>query len=574
MPMGIGASRETERVASSLGDLQEAAPVFERSNNVCQAGVLLLLPALLSQGLLKGESVYKKLKKGYYGLIPTLLMLSYMTLSRIKSPESLKHCKPGEFGKILGLDRVPEVKCLRGKIEEIVSQHKAKEFNSILAREWMQDELKGDAYFYVDGHVRVYHGEKAKLTKKYVSREKLCLAGTTEYWVNNELGLPYLVLTGELNEKLKVAIIEQIIPELLKDTAGIVLGSELPADKNKPRFTLIFDREAYEPKFFQQIWTDYKVAVITYRKAVKDKWESAEFVLYPTRVIGKEIEMLFAERRVELSGMQMREIRKLSDSGHQTSIITTNETLSTQAIGGKMFSRWSQENFFKYMLQDYEFDKAIEYGIQSIDSNKLVVNPSYRDITYKIKKLKEKLARLNARRMQIVDKNIDAGIEELKQKLDEQAELSEKIKAFKNDITEKCIERKSIPYYIQLKEIPEEKRYNKLNTESKLFINTIKMIAYRAETAVSNLLKPYYSRADQEIRMLVKEIIKSDADLMPDYINKTLSVCLHSLSTPRANRAVADLCDILNATETVYPGTELTLIYKTVATYSTRRQEF
>jgi len=51
-------------------------------------------------------------------------------------------------------------------------------------------------YFYIDGHVRVYHGYGANLTKKYVSREKLCLSGTSEFWLNNELGLPYLVMTG------------------------------------------------------------------------------------------------------------------------------------------------------------------------------------------------------------------------------------------------------------------------------------------------------------------------------------------------------------------------------------------
>ena len=563
--MGIGTVRQLDRVASAMGLLQEAVPIFERSNSVCQAGVLLLLPSLLSQGLLKGEAVYNKLKKGYYGLVSTLLVLSYMTLSRIKSPEGLKHCKPGEFGKILGLDRVPEVKCLRGKIAEFVEQNKAKEFSCNLAQGWIDDELDSAAYFYIDGHVRVYHGDKAKLTRKYVSREKLCLAGTTEFWVNNELGLPYLVVTGELNEKLKTVIVEQIIPELLKLTAGIIKKEELQADKNKPRFTIIFDREAYEPAFFKKIWEDYRIAVITYRKAVKDKWETTEFTSCSTKVIGKEIEMLLAERKIELSGMHMREVRKLSEGGHQTSIITTNEFISTEDIGGKMFSRWSQENFFKYMLQDYAFDKAIEYGIEGIESNKMVVNPSYKDITYKIKKLREKLARSNARLMQIVDKNIDAGIDELKQRLDEHVELLEKIKAFQKDINEKLIERKKTPYYLALKDMPEDKRYNKLKTESKLFINTIKMIAYRAETAVANLLIPYFSKADNEIRMLVKEIIACDADLIPDYKNKTLTIILHSLSTPRANKAVHELCDILNATETVYPGTELTLIYKTLA---------
>jgi hypothetical protein len=555
--MGIATERQTDRVASSLGLLSEAPPLFEPSANVCQAGVLLLLPALLCQGLLKGASVYNKLKKGYYGLVSTLLVLGFMALSRIKSPEGLKHCKPGEFGKLLGLDRVPEVKCLRGKIEEIVSHRKAREFAHVLATDWITDE---GAYFYIDGHVRVYHGDQAKLTRKYVSREKLCLAGTTEYWVNNELGLPYLVVTGELNEKLKTAIIEQIIPELLTLTE-----ENLQADKTKPRFTLVFDREAYEPAFFKQLWDEQHISVITYRKAVKDKWNEAEFVSCTAEVIGKKIEMLLAERRVELSGMQMREIRKLSDSGHQTSIITTNETIGMETVGGKMFSRWSQENFFKYMLQDYDLDKAIEYGIEPVNPEKRVVNPSYKILSYQIKKLREKRGRIDARLVQILDKNYDSGIEEFKESLGEHVELIEKTRAYQRDIDEKIKERKQLPYYIALKDMPEEIRYNKLKTESKLFINTIKMIAYRAETVVANILAPYFSKTDEEIRMLVKEIIKSDADLVPDYTNNTLTVVLHCLSTPRANRAAAELCNILNASETLYPNTNLMMIYKTIA---------
>lgn len=55
-----------------------------------------------------------------------------MSLSRIKTPEQLKTCKPGELGKLLGLDRVPEAKCLRAKIGQIVEQRKAQALTTLL----------------------------------------------------------------------------------------------------------------------------------------------------------------------------------------------------------------------------------------------------------------------------------------------------------------------------------------------------------------------------------------------------------------------------------------------------------
>ncbi len=88
--MGIGTSRESERVLASLGHSEETLPLFEAANNVCNAGVLLLLPSLLAQGLLKGKTLYKKLAKGYYGLVTVLLFLAFMALSRIKTPEQLQ----------------------------------------------------------------------------------------------------------------------------------------------------------------------------------------------------------------------------------------------------------------------------------------------------------------------------------------------------------------------------------------------------------------------------------------------------------------------------------------------------
>lgn len=542
--------------------MEEAAPQFEHSNNVCNGGVLFLLPSLLSQGLLKAEDIYSKLKKGYYGLVSTLLTLAFMFLSRIKCPEQLKTCKVGEFGRLLGLDRVPEAKCLRSKIGEIVSQSKAETFNHVLYQEWMEKE--SPSFLYVDGHVRVYHGYKANLTKRYVSREKLCLAGTTEFWLNNELGMPYFVVFSELNEKLKDVILTRIVPMLLTSTVSKYSEEELKEDKDLARFTLVFDREAYDIPFFKKLWNNYRIAVLTYRKSVKDTWPEADFKSYEPIVIGKTVSMKLCEKVWEKEKFRFREIRRLSKNGHQISIVTTHPTIATEVLAGKMFSRWSQENFFRYMVQDYDLDKMWEYGLEEVNQETKVVNPAYKKIEYQLKKIREKSARLKAKLYATVEENLDSDIDTLKQQLYKQAKIQDAITTFENEISGLCEKRGAIPRYIKLKEMPEQKRYNKLKTESKLFMNTIRMIAYRAETSIANLLTPYYKKSDVEIRMLVKEIIKNDADLIPDYVKQNLTVRLHTLSTPRANNAVMKLCEILNETETLFPGTKLRLIFEMV----------
>ena len=122
-----------------------------------------------------------------------------------------------------------------------------------------------------------------------------------------------------------------------------------------------------------------------------------------------------------------------------------------------------------------------------------------------------------------------------------------------------------MPSRVAVGEIPEEKRYNRQKKEGKLLINIIKMMAYRAETAMANLVRPHYANSDKAGRTLLKEIFTSPADIFPDYENKTLTEVLHSLSSPRRNRAVAELCTTLNETQTIYPQTEHKIKFKSIA---------
>lgn len=560
--MGIATSRIDDRVCASLGVMQEAVPDFEHANNVCNAGVLFLLPALLSQGLLKVSNILSPLRKGYYGLMSVLLVLAFMYLSRIKCPEQLKTCKVGELGRIIGLDRVPEAKCLRGKIGQIVNQEKAEELSRALLHEWMSK--KDDVFFFIDGHVRVYHGALANLPKRFVSREKLCLAGTTEFWINDEMGMPYMVVCGELNDKLKDVILKEIVPVLIDETSGRVSQKDLDEDPHRARFVMVFDREAYDLGFFKHLWDTHRIAILTYRKSVKDVWPTSDFAKVSTTVIGKNVEMDLCEKSWEHDKCSMREIRKLSESGHQTSIITTMRQATGAFLAGKMFSRWSQENFFRYMVQDYDIDKLVEYGVEEVNHESEVVNPSYRNLAYRIKKMREKQARIKAKLFAKIEDNLAVGIDSVKKELEQHAKLQDTISGYDRDIKHLNDELGKIPKRLKIKDMPAQSRYNKLKSSSKLFMNAIRMIAYRSECAIANALSPYYSRSEQEIRMLVKEIIKNDADLIPDYDKKSLTVRLHSLSTPRANYAAKELCAILNETETLFPGTNLRMTYKTV----------
>ena len=115
--MGMGATNIMGRIAASMGALINVPLAFEACTDITCGGVLFALPALLAIGLLRHTGDYFRFPRGYYGLQSIFLLLAFMALSRIKTIESLRWCAPGEWGKLLGLDRVPEVRTLRKKIK-------------------------------------------------------------------------------------------------------------------------------------------------------------------------------------------------------------------------------------------------------------------------------------------------------------------------------------------------------------------------------------------------------------------------------------------------------------------------
>lgn len=547
--------------------------MFEPGRDVQAAGVLFAVPALLVNGLLQFSDKYFKPLKGYYSLNSLLLILAFMALLRMRSLERIRYWDPGELGKLVGLDRVPEVRTLRRKVQRLVGKGDAPGWSQELSRHWMQEDPERAGTLYVDGHVRVYYGKQTKLPKRYVAREKLCLRGITDYWINDALGQPFFVISKTVTAGLLQELRQEIVPRLVKEVPNQPSVKELEADPDRYRFELVFDREGYSPAFFQQMWQQ-RIACITYRKYVQQAWNESEFeevqVRYPNQEVGR---MKLAERGLYLPAGQiwMREIRKLSPSGHQTVLLTTNYASERGQIAARMFSRWSQENFFKYMMQHYGIDRLADYQLEGIDETVQVVNPAWRQLDCKLRSQRGKLARKRAEYGALL---LEEEIEEenVQKYAQQKAELREAITDLQAQIEALKAQRKETNQHICFRELPEAEQFKSFKPSKKQFLDTLKMIAYRAETALVTRLRTHLSKKD-EARSLVRQILHTDADLEPDLEKGILKVRLHNLANPRNHKYVQLLCDSLNATDIHFPGTNLRLVYDLVANQNPADQE-
>jgi transposase len=567
--LGTACTRVWDRVGAAVGIHGEAETRFEACLDVPKASVLCALPALLENGLLEGADRMLGKINGYYSVFQLLLVLAFMALCRIKSVERLRGNPPGEFGKLLGLDRIPEVRCLREKMDDLSAGNAAEIWAAHLAKRWMEADPEAAGTLYVDGHVRVYHGHLTKLPRRYVTRQRLCLRGTTDYWVNDAIGRPFFLVEKAVDPGLLQVLEHEIVPRLLKQIPNQPDEKTLEDNPTFCRFIVVFDREGYSPAFFSKMWRNHRIACITYHKYPDDQWPLDWFmeqtVLMPD---GETVTMRLAEMGTLLGSGKgafwVREVRKLTDSGHQTSLVSTAYELPHTQLATRMFSRWCQENFFRYMKQHFEIDMLYEYGVVELPDTEKVVNPCFRELTRNRNQLHTKIRYRRARFAEMtMHPESETDAERYKKWLEKKSRLLEEIDQYEHQLKAVKSEIKKTPKHITWAELENKDKFTRLLPGRKRLMDTVRMIAYRAETAMAGLMIDSTVKMS-DARRLLQTLFVTDADILPDAQNNLLRVRVHNASTHADNRSIAVLLDELNKAEVKYPGTNLRLVYELV----------
>jgi transposase len=537
------ADRRFDRILAFLGMISDAAPLFRNGTRVPRAGVLLALPALIDSGVFdSARKVYGSIGPAFYGLRTTVVAMLLMALLRIKRPEALKEHAPDDLGRLLGLDRAPEVKTLRRKLSNLAAFGRATEFGRALAERRVAALGNPLGFLYVDGHVRVYHGERT-IPKAHVARMRIAMPGTTDYWVNDARGDPLFVVTTEANAGLV-----KILPPLLTEVRRLV---------GERRITIVFDRGGWSPKLFKKILAA-NFDVLTYRKGRTPRVARSKFHERVATIDGHKVEYTLADQRIRLLGgkLTMRQVTRLSDNGHQTPIVTSRTDLADIEIAFHMFERWRQENFFKYLREEYALDVLVDYRVEPADPTREVPNPKWNALDAELHR-----ARAVANKLSAVY-GIDA--------LDDTDNLCVTLSGFKSahephvrELTaalKRCTKlearRAKVPRRVPVQQAVDG-AIIKLATERKHLTNLIKLVAYQAESDLVRAVAPHYKRAEDEGRTLVQTALGSAADI--EVTATELRVTLAPLSSAHRTRAVAALCDELNRADARFPGTKLRL---------------
>jgi hypothetical protein len=537
--------RGADRLLARLGLLEDAPPLFGSATAVPRAGVLLALPVLIASGVFEcAQKIYGSLSPAFYGLRTSLLTLLLMALWRIKRPEALKEYSPTDLGRVLGLDRAPEVKTLRRKLASLAVTGRAAQFGDALAQRRMALRGKATGFLYVDGHVRVYHGQHA-LPKAHVARMRISLPATSDYWVNDSSGDPLFVVTAPANAGLV-----KMLPGILDQVRGLV---------GQRRVTVVFDRGGFSPKLFQQIIAA-GFDLLTYRKGWYPRIPRSRFGPHTARCGGRKVSYVLADQEVSLlkGKLRLRQVTRRMENGHQTPILTSRRDLDAAQVAYRMFDRWRQENFFKYLREEYALDALAEYAAVPDDPTREVPNPVWAALDAQLRQAWARVERLQSEYGLEALNNLEQKHRTMRGFKIAYGKLGENIWTAWQRVLQLEKRRAAVPRRVPVQEAI-DKPVVKLAPERKHLTNLIKMVAYQAESDLLRWVAPHYRRADDEGRTFIQAALASTADLK--VTNRELRVTLAPQSSPHRTRAVAALCEELNRRKAVFPGSSLRLIY-------------
>jgi len=526
-----------------LGLLDDAPPLFGSRQAVPRAGVLLAVPALVDSGIFDCvQDVYGSIGPAFFGLRTTIMTLLLMALWRIRQPEGLKEHSPADLGCVLGVDRAPEVKTLRHKLARLAAMEKATMLGHALAQRRVA--RRGDAlgFLYVDGHVRVYHGTR-RLPKAHVARMRLSMPATSDYWVNDSVGDPVFVMTAEANAGLA-----KMLPPVLDEIRALV----------GPRcVTVVFDRGGYSPKLFQQI-VAAGFDLLTYRKGRAPRIPLRRFHTCRIRVEGRQVSYALADQEVRLlkGALRLRQVTRLTDTGHQTPILTSRRDLSPAWVAYRMFDRWRQENFFKYLREEYALDALADYAVVPDDPAREVPNPAWARVHAQYCQALAHLERLQSEYGIGAFANAERRRPTMRGFKIAHGALGRQIRDAQRRVARLKARREKVPRRVPVQSLTSEPVV-KLAPETKHLTNLVKMVAYQAESELLRIAAPHYRRADDEGRTLVQSALASAADL--HVTSREIRVTLAPQSSPHRTRAIVALCEKLNETPMCFPGSKLRL---------------
>ncbi|MEP7332381.1 MAG: putative transposase, partial [Terracoccus sp.] len=536
-----------------------------------------------------------------YGLDTILLEAVLRTLAGQPRAEGATRIDPTALGRVLGLDRAPEVKTIRRKLGLLAAAGKADRLIAAMAATHLarpdtasSDSDSGDGgagsvgvVLYVDGHVRAYQGRR-KVGKTHLARLRFPAPATLETWVSDAAGDPVLVVMAQPGASL-AGELRRLVPEL-----RAAVGDER-------RVLVGFDRGGWSPALFQHL-DAAGFDVLTWRKGPTpdidpDQFTDLDFTDETGRTHAWRVadttttlplsktenategatggtaegeSQVFTMRQITLAVPVTKHAKKhatengAEDGGglRQIHILTTRTDLPPAEIIYRMGSRWRQENYFRYARMHFDLDSHDSYAAVDDDPERSVPNPArkhtYQQVLAARARHEQQTAATHA--ALLAARSPAPGTPTLLTNQQHDA-LTADLRAAEAGLTAAEAKHEATPARLPLREVNPGQQV--LDVQTKLLTHAIRIAAFNTATTLASELRLHtsYARKNDEAHTLIRQVLTGSGDIDPT-TEGVLTIRLDPLPTRRATTAIKELCEHLTTIGTRYPGTDLTLRYE------------
>ena len=238
--------------------------------------------------------------------------------------------------------------------------------------------------------------------------------------------------------------------------------------------------------------------------------------------------------------------------------MTSRRDLAAAQVAYRMFERWRQENFFKYLREEYALDALAEYAAVPDDPTREVPNLVWTALDAQLRQAWARVERWQSEYGLEALNNLEQKHRTMRGFKIAYGKLGEKIWTAWQRVLRLEKRRAAVPRRVPVQDAI-DKPVVQLAPERKHLTNLIKMVAYQAESDLLRLVAAHYRRAGDEGRTLIEAALSSAADLK--VTQRELRVTLAPQSSPHRTRAIAAVCLELNQRKTIFPGSSLRLNY-------------
>ena len=458
-----------------------------------------------------------------YGAASLLLSATFGFALGASSSEGTKHLLARDAGAVIGLHRFPHLRTLRPRLSLLAERIDPLALQCTLAKAMLDADDEAPEVFFVDDHFVAYAGA-APVRKGWNTRRRHAEAGREDTVVVDDAWRAICFSSGPPSG------LSQTMLDPLEQLRSIL---------GEAKVMIGFDRGGAYPKVFAEL-ERRGFDFVTYRRA-----PLATPAVAPSRtwtlVEGRREYLNVSDETIAMQGVgTVRQISIYEESKVVLQVLTSDKESPAALLARRLVSRWRIENAFKYLEDHHGIHWLCDYEMERSPDTAAVANPKRVAARRELRAKEAAVAALE----RAIGTTATSPREDLAETNRELGRLQDELGLKRRERDQARAALQPIPAKVAKNELDPAASVASPRLHRRALQMVCRLLAYNAELDLARSLNAYL-QDDDEYRAITRNLLHQPGTIT--YGQRTITVTLRPPDAPRVSRALALLCDQLNA---------------------------